>query len=351
MFALDNMDRIQISNSVLQPLLHLYEFRGKTFYYDNLFKRDQEAFFKKTLEENIECVFKMLNFDVTDARLQSFIKKDLTPKNKTETRMKNIKRVITLLHETDEFDLVANEFSDLAKMLLKDLDKNQYNMTVIEGEKLLNQKKISKREDLEKLVEVMSMLLKKKNIPLPHLFSNFYVDFMNLDIFKFDNDLIGLFMLYGLLLHHFSALKYIPFFKHFIQYKEAFHQAEIAASYYWSSGFAQTEFMTQIILDVLTLCYEDIERLAHTYQFEVKLNKTDSIENTIYKLPEVYKKSDLRAKHPTVSGATIDRTLARLRDEGKIRPLGKGRASKWQQLIEKTPYKTMKQLSLFGDEI
>jgi hypothetical protein len=351
MFALNNMNRIHISNNVLNPLLNLYEHKGKAFYYDNLFKRDQEAFFKKTLEENIECVFKMLDFDVTDARLQSFIKKDLSPKNKTEIRMKNIKSVLIALHEADEFEVLANEFSDLAKMLLKDLDKNQYNMTIIEGEKLLNQRKISKREDLEKLVELMQLMTRKKNIPLTHVISNFYVDFMNLNIFKYDNDLIGLFMLYGLLLHHFSALRYVPFFKHFIQFKEAFKQAEIAASYYWSSGYAQTEFLTQIVLDVLTLCYEDIDKLAHTYTFEVKLNKTDSIENTIYKLPEVFTKKDLRSKHPTVSGATIDRTLARLRDEGKIRPLGKGRSSKWQQLIEKTAHKTMKQLSLFGDEL
>lgn len=351
MHALKNMDRIQISNVVLKPLLKLYEQRGKAFYYDNLFKRDKDAFHKKAFEENIECLFKMLDFDLTEARLQSLIKKELTAKNKTETRMKNIKKVMTLIHDSDDFDLIPNEFSDLAKILLKDLDKNQYNMTIIEGEKLLNQKKISKREDLEDLVELMKQLLKKNNHPIPHLLTNFYVDFMNLNIFKKDNDFIGLFMLYGLLLNHFSALRYVPFFKHFMQHRKAFEQAEIAASYYWSNGFAQTEFLTQIIIDVLILCYEDIENLAKTYQFEVKLNKADAIENTIYKLPDVFMKRDIRAKHPTVHDSTIDRTLARLRDEGKIRPLGKGRATKWQKLIEKSTYTTMKQLSLFGDEL
>jgi hypothetical protein len=34
-----------------------------------------------------------------------------------------------------------------------------------------------------------------------------------------------------------------------------------------------------------------------------------------------------------------------------IRPLGKGRTTKWQLLVEKTVYTTMKQLSLFGDEL
>ena len=134
------------------------------------------------------------------------------------------------------------------------------------------------------------------------------------------------------------------------QYNEAFKQAEIAASYYWSNGYAQTEFLTQIIIDILGKSYNEIETLAHTYKFEIKLNKTDSIENTIYKLPEIFRKNDLRKNHPTVSNATNDRTLARLRDEGKIRPLGKGRSSRWQQLIERKELNRVKQLSLFEEE-
>jgi hypothetical protein len=351
MQALKHLERIQVSHPVMLRLLHLYEQKGTSYFYDQILKKDQASFEKNAIEDNMACLFKYFGLELTDARLQSMIKKDLSPKNKTEQRMLNIKKAITLIHESEHFDLVSNEFADLAKLLSNQLDKNNFETTIIEGEALLNQKKISHREHLESLIELTNRLIKKQSFPLPHLFANFYVDFMNLRIFKFDNDLIGLLILYMLLLQHFKALKYVSFFKHFLAYKEAFKQAEVAASYYWKSGYAQTEFLTQIILDVLKLCYDDIETIAHTYQFEVKLNKTDSIENTILKLPEIFKKEDIRQKHPTVSDATIDRTLARLRDEGMIRPLGKGRTTKWQLLVEKTVYTTMKQLSLFGDEL
>lgn len=351
MKALQNIDRIQISSTVLKTILTIYEKKGASFYHDSVLKKDADAFKRKNVEDNLFALYKMLEFDVTDARLSALVKKDLTPKNKTEQRMQNIKRVIELIHEHEDIELTITEFSDLAKLLSKSLDQNQYNTTVIEGEALLNQKKISKREDLEALLELTNKLIKKQDVPVTHLIANFYVDFINLAIFKYDNDLIGLFMAYALLTEHFKALYYVPFFSYFLQYYQAFKQAEVAASYYWNSGYAQTEFLTQILLDVLILCYEDIEKRVHTYQFEVKLNKTDSIENTIYKLPELFSKEDVRIKHPTVSNATIDRTLARLRDEGKIRPLGKGRATKWQQLIEKQPYTKMKQLSLFGDDL
>ena len=339
-----------ISNSVLISLMNLYEEKGKTFYYDNLFRKDKEAFFKKAFEENLECLYKMLAFEVTESRMQSIIKKEITAKNKTEIRMQNIKRALNAIHKSENFELEMSEFSDLSKMLLKDLDKNQFNMTIIEGEKLLNQRKISKRDDLEELLILLKLNLKKPKLPLTHIIINFYVDFINLKIFKKDNSLIGMLMMYGLILNNFKSLHYVSFFKYFLQYNEAFKQAEIAASYYWSNGYAQTEFLTQIIIDILGKSYNEIETLAHTYKFEIKLNKTDSIENTIYKLPEIFRKNDLRKNHPTVSNATIDSTLARLRDEGKIRPLGKGRSSRWQQLIERKELNRVKQLSLFEEE-
>lgn len=351
MHALNHLERIQVSHPVMLRLLHLYEQKGQSYYYDQILKKDQASFEKNAIEDNIECLFKYFSLELTDSRLQSIVKKELVAKNKTEQRMLNMKKAIQLIHESAHFELVANEFSDLAKLLSNQLDKNAFEITTVEGEALLNQKKISHREYLDQLIELTNKLMRKKSFPIPHLLANFYVDFMNLNIFKFDNDVIGLLMLYTLLLHHFNGLKYVSFFKHFFTYKEAFKQAEIAASYYWKSGYAQTEFLTQIILDTLKACYDEIETLTHTYQFEIKLNKTDSIENTILKLPEIFKKEDIRQKHPTVSDATIDRTLARMRDEGLIRPLGKGRSTKWQQLVQKEAHHHMKQLSLFGDEL
>ena len=119
--------------------------KEKHFYYDNLFRKDKEAFFKKAFEENLECLYKMLAFEVTESRMQSIIKKEITAKNKTEIRMQNIKRALNAIHKSENFELEMSEFSDLSKMLLKDLDKNQFNMTIIEGEKIIKSK-----EDIKK---------------------------------------------------------------------------------------------------------------------------------------------------------------------------------------------------------
>jgi len=49
----------------------------------------------------------------------------------------------------------------------------------------------------------------------------------------------------------------------------------------------------------------------------------------------VFSKDDIRLKHPLISDSTINRTLKRLQQENKIRPLGKGRSAKWIKLYKK----------------
>jgi hypothetical protein len=41
--------------------------------------------------------------------------------------------------------------------------------------------------------------------------------------------------------------------------------------------------------------------------------------------------ADVRAAVPTASDSYIDKTLARLRDEGLIEPLGTGRGARWRR--------------------
>ena len=52
------------------------------------------------------------------------------------------------------------------------------------------------------------------------------------------------------------------------------------------------------------------------------------------KLNDVFAKDEIRERHPLISDSTINRTLKRLQEEGKIRPLGKGRSAKWIKLVK-----------------
>ena len=89
--------------------------------------------------------------------------------------------------------------------------------------------------------------------------------------------------------------------------------------------------------------------MVKDYKFDSNLNKSDNIENTIYKLPnQIFTKDDIRLRHPYTSLSTINRTLQRLRDENIIRPTGVGRSAGWIRLVERDKFQTdFKQLDLF----
>ena len=350
MKALGHMDRIQIHQDVMMLLLSLYESKGKSFYYDDLFQRDSHAFEKKTMEQNLIALAHLLNLEMTDARIRLFAKKPMSPRTKDEHLLANLKQALNQLHKHPEhFELLVNEVGNLIKLLAKNNDPITFQTYDKEEEGMLKVKKASKKDDLEKLMALFEKHVKGKKFELTQLITNFYVDFMNMNILTKNQELVALILLYALIAKDFSVFKYVSFFKYFHKEYEGWKSGVITASYYWSSGYAQTDMLSRILLQILISAYEEVDGMAHEYVFEKELNKSNNIENSILKLDEIFSKEDLRKRHPNVSDATIDRTLKRLKDEDKIRPLGKGRSSKWQRIISGNRKFGIEQLSLFND--
>ena len=108
------------------------------------------------------------------------------------------------------------------------------------------------------------------------------------------------------------------------------------ASFNWNEGFSQVLPFHRFILKISSYAYDEINDLIRDYEYDSQLNKSNNVENTITKLPDVFSKDDIRNIHPYISDSTINRTLKRLRDIEMIRPLGKGRSAKWIKLVKST---------------
>lgn len=350
MNALKNISRIQIRQETLILLLDLYESKGKTFYYNELFKRDHEAFMSRTLEKEVIELAKIFKLNMTDARIKLCAKKTISPTTKDEQLLVNLKKIIERIQGSyKNFELLANEIQNLSKMIgYKHSNINWTKKLVNEEEGLLAIKKsYSAREDLEKLIELYYSTLRQKKYEPTTLITNFYVDFINMDIFDTFNKEIALILLYSMLFQMFPIFQYVSFFKYYNQFIEPINFALEQANYNWASKFSQTDNLNEIIYQILIRSYEEIDDFAYQYEFEKELNKSDSIENTILKLDRLFTKEDIRRSHPNISDATINLTLKRLKDEKKIMPLGTGRSAKWQVIIDNSNYR---QLSLFNDE-
>ncbi len=349
MNALKNIERVQINAEMMLLLLKLYEYKGKSFYYDDLFSRDFQAFSKKAEEKDVIAIAKYLSLNMTEARIKLFAKKKMSARTKDEHLLNNIKLALQQLRlGLDDFELLPNEVGNLLKLLSKQTNPIVFNPSSTKKEGILGSKeRLGKREDLEQLMTLYDKNEREQKHELTQLITSFYVDFLNLNIVSAHDKLVAAILLFAMVARRFGVFKYASFFSHFLQVRDAWDNSYVQASYYWEQGYPQIDMLNRFLVHIILDSYKEIDDFAHEYAFEKKLNKSDNLENSILKLPEIFSKNDLRKRHPNVSDATIDRTLKRLKDENKIRPLGTGRSAKWQRIISGRKKLSVEQLTLF----
>src|SRR5690554_6483865 len=186
MKALSNMSRLMVSPELLFLLLKVYEAKGKEFYYDELFDRDKDVFLKKTIEQNTYYFGKIIGLDLTDARIRLLSRKKLTPKNKKEVLLNNIKGALKAIQKNPkDFEVYPNEFDNLARILSKNYEPIKFG--VFEKEQadtiLGASKKANKKEVLEQIITEYNRQNKTKLYELTQLIANFYIDFVNAELF------------------------------------------------------------------------------------------------------------------------------------------------------------------------
>jgi len=248
----------------------------------------------------------------------------------------------------------VTEINDLVRMLFKDyysIDQMGYQKLERPRTSLLSTESSSKREQLEKLILLYQEIHKKNEYEELFLALNFMVDFLNMEIYKFaENSVIALLIYYILAgQEQLVVARYVSFFGKLNFHLKEYEIALDKTRFNWKEGYAEIMPMQRLLLRIYQDMYKELGEQARDYEYESKLeiSKSDYVENTIDKLNDVFSKEDIRLKHPLISDSTINRTLARMQTETKIRPLGKGRSAKWIKLYHKETKKViMEQLNL-----
>lgn len=352
MKSISNMERITLTTDMVMDMIKLYQFKGKDFFYEDVMRSDMDYIIKQTCEKETFYLNRKLNLSISENRVRLIIKKDANPKTKDEQLLSNLKAMFkTIQDSVNDFDLTANEILNLAKFIYKGVVEISFKMMVVEEQvNLLREKrKVSMRLELENLMKKYVKMLESKDYELTLLITNFYVDFINMKVFNEGNELIGIILLYILLFRErFNLFRYVSFFELLEERRDAFSKGVMQANFNWEEGFSQTAPLNRTIIQMMLSGYDKIENMVRDYEFDLHLNKSDNIENTIMRLGEVFTKDEIRAKHPYVSESTINRTLQRMRDENRIRPNGVGRSATWIRLVNPEKFNpNFRQMDLF----
>ncbi len=355
MHCLKNINRFVLNNDHILKLTKLYQSKGKDFYYETILKKNIEAISNDIAIKDTFFMSKILFQNMTDQRIKLISKENNVPQNNQEKLVLNIKNTILLTHQkSSDFNINSISITDMAKYLFKGVRTVKYAKYKDETKKdvFSRNKSYSKEVLLDELCELYLSIKKEDKHEVLLLILNFYIDFLNLEIYESDNELIGL-LLVSLLLQNegFKVFKYSSFYELYYEQLDVFKMAITQASFNWEQGYSQIYPLFEKYTEVLNKCYLQTEEFIRDFEFEQGLKKGDNIENSIYKVGEIFTKDELRLRHPYVSDSTINRTLVRLRDDGIINPLGTGRSAKWIRVVDKPSKVTdYEQLSIFEVE-
>lgn len=334
MSCIVNIDRFIIPNDIISTLTSIYKYIGKNETNEKTVGNDIHRIVEQTVNKDCYFLSKILNLEITENRMRLIVIKNSNPRTKDETKLYRIKEVISMIQiKHQDLNTQSNDLINIANYMNPN---HNIKFAYYEEDKkaiLKSQSMRSKRPLLDKINDIVNNVLAKDEFEKIILYLHFFVDFYNLQPFTDENESTSLVLLYLLLLKsEVYAFKYTSFFEYLFQSYDQFITELKNASFNWNEGLAQTLGFVRFATKLIYQAYLDTEDLIKAYEFDQNINKSDNIENTIYKLPNIFSKEEIRAIHPLVSESTINRTLSKLKEENLIKPLGKGRSAKWIKL-------------------
>ncbi len=325
-----------IPSNVLMRLLNTYTLIGKNEQINIYLKDQTDYLIEKNVQDEVYTLAKYLKIKVSDNRLRLLITKNSNPLNLEERKIIGLKEVVSTIIT----DAPVNPFngSDFLQYLNHIFGKNTHKFTNRIYNDLLARdfdlKKVSIRAILENMIDDYHKRIIKKDYEPIYLSLIVYLFLDLMRPYTDHNELAGELMLYYMMIRiGIEPLKYVNFFAQLFEIKNKW-QSEMQLCYVnFPKSPLQLNDFVPLLLDIIDNSYKQVLELIKIKKQEKRMFKRDGIEQTILTMPNTFTKEDIRRVHPQVSESTLNRSLFKMRDEGIIMPLGKGRSARWVKII------------------
>lgn len=327
------LSQYSIPSDVLKNMLSLYKLIGMNNQYDEKLS-DKKTFLESdVIEKDTFYASRLLNVNLSDQRLRLLITKDSKPQTKQEELVVGLKKVFIRLHKNAKEGYSFNG-SDILDNLNIIFGKKSTNFSK-ENYIMKGEKPISIRLKYEQILEKYHLFKKEEKFENIFLSVIAFMEMSNLNPYTDHNEFASIIALYYMLLTSDArCYLYVSFMEKYYLNKDKIKDAVLKGSInYWEKYLLTTDTVRKIY-DITISSYNEIDEMIKQYYFSSRAFKSDVIEETVVKkMPVYFTKDDVRRYHPDSSDSTINRILFKLRDEGVIMPLGKGRSARWMKLV------------------
>jgi len=347
-FTSDYLDTLVIPNRLFAVIRQLGECKGHQDLYRKQAPEMLENLRQVAVIQSTESSNRLEGITADPKRIRALVGEKTTPANRSEAEIAGYRDVLNTIHQNhQQIPLTVNVVLQLHRDLMKYAGKeggrwksapNQILEILPDGTRRIRFEPVAPHQTAEYMrilhEDYRGQTTAQRWEPL--LLTAFYVlDFLCIHPFLDGNGRMAR-LLTVLILYHqgYEVGRYISLERIVEQTKESYYDTLYQSSHHWHDSRHDPWPWTEYFLGVLLAAYSDFEdRFQHISSGLG--SKTDMILGAIDSFFKEFRISDLEIACPTVSRDMIRHVLFRLRDEGKIMPISKGRGAKWQKLVEK----------------
>lgn len=344
-FENNKLNNLALPMNIVRMLTTINEYKGKQDLYKKQSPQILNTLKDVAIIQSTESSNRIEGIYTSNKRLREIMDNKIEPRDRSESEIAGYRDVLNTINNA--FDAIPIRSSVLLQ-LHRDLYKfssakggsYKNNDNVIEeilpdGTKYIIFKTVnafSTPSYMEKLCEEYKKEVAKEEIEPLVLIAAFILDFLCIHPFNDGNGrmsrLLTLLLLYQ---NGFEVGRFISLEKVIEDSKETYYEALNKSSMLWHDGKNNLYIWLEYFLGIIIKAYKELEDRVG-YIENTKGSKSDRIEKAIEGKLGYFTKNEIRNTCPDVGEATINRVFEKLKGEGKIEVVGKGRNSKWKKL-------------------
>lgn len=344
-FENNKLNNLALPMNIVRMLTTINEYKGKQDLYKKQSPQILATLKEVSIVQSAESSNRIEGIHTSNKRLREIMDSKVEPRDRSESEIAGYRDVLNTIHSA--FDAIPVKSSVLLQ-LHRDLYKfssvkgGQYKNTdnVIEeilpnGTRFIRFKPVDvfiTPSYMERLCEEYRKEITKGEVESLVLIAAFILDFLCIHPFNDGNGrmsrLLTLLLLYQ---SGFEVGRFISLEKIIEDSKETYYEALNKSSMLWHDGKNNFQIWLEYFLGVIIKAYKELEDRVGCIE-NTKGCKSERIERAIEGKLGYFTKNEIRTICPDVGESTINRVFEKLKVEGKIEAVGKGRNSKWKKL-------------------
>ncbi len=339
------LDNLQLPHQLISMIRRIGEFKGRQALYRKQAPDMLENLRRIAVVQSTESSNRLEGITADPKRIQALVEEKTTPRDRPEAEIAGYRDVLNTIHSNNATihlttGVILQFHRDLMKYAGKEGGKwksvaNEISEILPDGSKRVRFVPVEPMQTpayMHGLHEHFTALQREETFDPLILIPLYILDFLCIHPFLDGNGrmarLLTVLLLYK---QDYEVVRYISLERIVEKTRESYYETLYRSSQGWHEAQHDVLPWLEYFLSILLSAYQEFEqrlgRISTGYG-----SKTDMVLNAIDGFIGDFSLSDLERACPAVGRDWIRKLLQRLKAEGKIAPLGKGRYAKWRKV-------------------